>query len=83
MIPKSDTLMSPAALEPLLRKTDVVRLLATTARTLDRLIAGARFPRATCFVGRGPRWSRELIEKFLRGEWTADEGSRARWSRSA
>jgi predicted DNA-binding transcriptional regulator AlpA len=79
-----NTTTTPApTLVPLLTKSDICRLLQTSPRNLDRLVAGGSFPPADCKIGRGPRWKRETIDDFISGSWSIAQRSTQKWKRQS
>jgi hypothetical protein len=58
--------------EPLAyRKRKVARMLDISERTLERLLAGGKFPRPDAHAGRCPLWMRSTLV-----EWIAKGGGR-------
>jgi predicted DNA-binding transcriptional regulator AlpA len=52
-------------IEPLLRWSDLRRVLVASQRTLDRLRASGKLPRPDLLIGRSPRWKAETIRRWI------------------
>jgi predicted DNA-binding transcriptional regulator AlpA len=60
--------LTPAAdIEPLLRQSDLPRVLSCSLRTVERLRVSGKLPRPDLHLGRSPRWKRSTISAWIAG----------------
>jgi predicted DNA-binding transcriptional regulator AlpA len=61
-------LRAAADIEPLLRMTDLARVLNCSRREVERMRSAGRLPRPDLFIGtRSPRWRPATIRAYLEG----------------
>jgi predicted DNA-binding transcriptional regulator AlpA len=55
------------AIAPLLRISDLQRILACDRRTIERMRAAGKLPPPDLHIGRSPRWREETIRAWIEG----------------